>query len=115
MDNQIHLLELDEDSASQVVKRASIVHPEGEIWQLAAHPDHATGLFATRFSSVGTDGAQKTGAAIWKRPAEGEGGLTDPDCRVPGELSFLSWSPASSQSRLMVLHENQVIIFGLLE
>ena len=102
------MLELDEDSASQVVKRASFVHPEGEIWQLAAHPDHATGLFATRFSSVGTDGAQKTGAAVWKCPPEGEG-LSDPVCRVPGELSFVSWSPASSQSRLMVLYENQVI------
>ena len=123
LDNQIHLLELDEDSASQVVKRASFVHSEGEIWQLAAHPDsQATGLFATRFSRVGSDGSQTTGAAVWKRPESGsEGGgqgqLGSPACRVSNttsdsgssQLSFLSWSPAQS-SRMMVLHENQVLL-----
>ena len=44
LDNQIHLLELDEENISQIVKKASFIHNEGEIWQLASHPDQVCSL-----------------------------------------------------------------------
>lgn len=120
LDNQIHLLELDEENVSQIVKKGSYIHNEGEIWQLATHPDHAqTGLFCTRFSSIASDGTQRMKAAVWKRP-ELDNQPLEAVCRIADdatgnnsatgrEMSSVSWSPSTS-SRIMVLQENQLIL-----
>jgi len=123
LDNQIHLLELDEENISQIVKKASFIHNEGEIWQLASHPDQGTGLFCTRYSSIGGDGTQKMKSAVWNRP-ETDNGLLSPVCRVEDvlsdpststssgtgrEMSHVSWMP-TSPNQLMVLQENQILL-----
>ena len=62
--NQIHEIELDEDT--RTLSKRVYGHPAGEIWDISSSPHDAT-LFGTRYSSLREDGSLSTAGCVWKK------------------------------------------------
>uniref|UniRef100_A0A8D8D6U7 Protein TSSC1 n=2 Tax=Culex pipiens TaxID=7175 RepID=A0A8D8D6U7_CULPI len=77
--NQLHVVDLDEDSSTLQAKIFS--HPLGEVWKLTASP-HDGNVLASCFSTLGSQGVMQT--ALLRLPDE----LTPPD----DEAEFLQFA-----------------------
>ena len=106
--NQIHEIELDEDT--RTLSKRVYGHPAGEIWDISSSPHDAT-LFGTRYSSLREDGSLSTAGCIWKKIddsdtagiEEGRGGSNQNEliaaCHLDvtdiskDEVSKISWMP----------------------
>ena len=105
--NQIHELELDEDT--RTLTKRIYGHPDGEVWDICSSP-HDPSLFCTRYSSIKEDGGLSISGCVWKKPdrddsGEDEGGSRTnqseliPACHLDvsdltkHEISKISWKP----------------------
>ena len=109
--NQIHELELDEDT--RTVSKRIYSHPAGEIWDINSSP-HDPSLFCTRYSALRDDGSLSFAGCVWKKPDwsgessagsdEGGGSSGGPTELIPAcyldvselskdEVSKISWMP----------------------
>ena len=117
--NQVHEITLDEEA--RTLGKKVFNHEAGEVWDIASSPSNPQ-ILSTRFSSVESDGIQKTGASIWKRP-EFDDSL-ELLCKLESveeknlEIAALSWMPGSgcsSSHQVMVLAENTLVLHDINE
>ena len=105
--NQIHELELDEDT--RTLSKRIYGHPEGEVWDICSSP-HDSSLFCTRYSTIKDEGGLSVTGCVWKTPDKDnsggdEGGVAVnqtnlvPACRLDvtditkDEITKISWMP----------------------
>ena len=105
--NQIHELELDEDT--RTLSKRIYGHPEGEVWDICSSP-HDPSLFCTRYSTIKEEGGLSVAGCIWKTPDkddtggdEGGVGINQkslvPACHLDvtditkDEITKISWMP----------------------
>lgn len=129
-ENQVHALQLDDDT--QTINKTVYAHPAGEIWSLTASPSQPE-LFASRFSplDVGPSGGCAVEAIVWSRVCadddddDGSNGeavtglrrlrcVARLDVAEHGkDVSHVSWQPAAdgaASSKLVVLVENKLTV-----
>ena len=63
--NQIHELQLDEDT--RTLSKRIYSHPCGEVWDICSSP-HDSSLFCTRYSTIKEEGSLSVAGCVWKTP-----------------------------------------------
>ena len=115
MENQIHELELEEDSRRVINKTHVFLHSVGEIWELATAPT-LQDTFYTRYTSLAPDGTQKMLATVWKSNGSKDlDTVCHLDVATNDEIAKVSWMPVSGTSgtQIMVLAGNQLSLHDI--
>ena len=113
--NQIHELELDEDT--RTLSKRIYSHPIGEVWDICSSP-HSSSLFCTRYSTLKDDGGLSVAGCVWKK-SDGEnlgreergGSINQGDGLIAAchldvseitkdDISKISWMPVGIQQNM---------------
>ncbi|XP_033199005.1 EARP-interacting protein homolog isoform X1 [Bombus vancouverensis nearcticus] len=118
--NQVHLVELNEETGS--LKTQIFHHPVGEIWSLQASPTEPN-IFITCYNALNDDGSCRMKGALWKLPelkeytnnVESLKNLADIDTTPYGtDLKTIAYHPMDSTKAVSVV-DNKFILWDLAE
>ena len=109
--NQIHELELDEDT--RTLSKRIYGHPVGEVWDICSSP-HDPSLFCTRYSTIKDEGGLAVAGCVWKTTDKDNSGGDEggapinqsslvPACHLDvsdstkDEITKISWTPVGKK------------------